>query len=173
MSFDDDNRDHEHASDALAPFATHLETLAAAGIKLRCPVCSGADFSVESPCTNQPTRSASVVPRLPVVCTRCHHVVEFAWRAISCGADSSSFGHDNRDRDLKPDPLDAWPAFAETVRKRLEAGRATYGDKSFERPPAELVAELQQEALDLAGWGFVLWCRLERAVAKRISATGA
>ena len=59
------------------------------------------------------------------------------------------------------DPLDAWPAFAESVQRRLEAGRAAYGDTSFARPPAELVGELQQEALDLAGWGFVLWCRLE------------
>ena len=59
------------------------------------------------------------------------------------------------------DPLANWPAFAESVRKRLEAGRAAYGDKSFARPPTELIGELQQEALDLAGWGFVLWCRLE------------
>lgn len=29
------------------------------------------------------------------------------------------------------------------------------------RPPAELIGELQQEALDLAGGGFVLRCRLE------------
>ncbi|MEI9950615.1 MAG: hypothetical protein WDO74_16965 [Pseudomonadota bacterium] len=61
----------------------------------------------------------------------------------------------------EPDPLDAWPAFVESVRKRLEAGRAAYGDSSFTRSPAELLGELQQEALDLAGWGFVLWCRLE------------
>ena len=74
---------------------------------------------------------------------------------------SMSFGDDIHEREPAPDPLAAWPAFAESVRKRLEAGRAAYGDKSFERPPAELVAELQQEALDLAGWGFVLWCRLE------------
>ncbi|MEI9940362.1 MAG: hypothetical protein WDO69_24360 [Pseudomonadota bacterium] len=60
-----------------------------------------------------------------------------------------------------PDPLDAFEGFVREVRKRLDAGRAAYGDKSFARPPAELVAELQQEALDLAGWGFVLWCRLE------------
>jgi hypothetical protein len=72
-----------------------------------------------------------------------------------------SFDDDILDLEPQPDPLDAWPAFAESVRKRLEAGRAAYGDKSFARPPAELVAELQQEALDLAGWGFVLWCRLE------------
>jgi hypothetical protein len=73
-----------------------------------------------------------------------------------------SFGDDVAERpEPPPDPLDAWPAFAESVRKRLEAGRTAYGDRSFQRPPAELVAELQQEALDLAGWGFVLWCRLE------------
>ncbi len=59
------------------------------------------------------------------------------------------------------DLLDAWPAFADGVRRRLETTRAVYGDTSFARPPAELFAELQQEALDLAGWGFVLWRRLE------------
>ena len=58
------------------------------------------------------------------------------------------------------DPLDAFPAFIEAVRTRLEAGAEAYGDRSFERPTAELVRELQQEALDLAGWGFVLFERL-------------
>ena len=72
-----------------------------------------------------------------------------------------SFLDDVHEREPAPDPLNAWPAFAESVRKRLEAGRATYGDKSFSRPPAELLGELQQEALDLAGWGFVLWARIE------------
>lgn len=67
------------------------------------------------------------------------------------------------------DPLRAWPAFAVAVRERLEAGRKAYGDASFERQPAELIGELQQEALDLAGWGFVLWCRLE---AMRLAAQG-
>ena len=62
-----------------------------------------------------------------------------------------------------PDPLDRWPAFASEVRARLEAGRAAYGDKSFHREPDALLAELQQEALDLAGWGFILFQRLERA----------
>lgn len=59
------------------------------------------------------------------------------------------------------DPLHSWPAFAAAVRARLEAGRQAYGDRSFDRPPTELLGELQQEALDLAGWGFVLWARLE------------
>jgi hypothetical protein len=68
------------------------------------------------------------------------------------------------------DPLDTFPAFVEAVRARLEAGRAAYGDRSFDRPTAELVGELQQEALDLAGWGFVLFERLRRleAGAKRV-----
>ena len=60
------------------------------------------------------------------------------------------------------DSLEAFSAFAREVRARLDAGRVAYGDASFSRDPAELVGELQQEALDLAGWGFVLWCRLER-----------
>jgi hypothetical protein len=61
-----------------------------------------------------------------------------------------------------PDPLDGFPAFVGAVKARLDAGRDAYGDASFSRDPAELVGELQQEALDLAGWGYVLWCRLER-----------
>jgi len=68
------------------------------------------------------------------------------------------------------DPLDRWPDFAARVRERLEAGRTAYGDQSFAREPAELLGELQQEALDLAGWGFVLFQRLEAA---RIAATPA
>lgn len=60
------------------------------------------------------------------------------------------------------DPLDTFPAFVERVQARLEQGRAQYGDRSFDAEPAVLLAELQAEALDLAGWGFVLWHRLER-----------
>jgi hypothetical protein len=71
-----------------------------------------------------------------------------------------------------PDPLAAWPAFAAEVRSRLEAGRAAYGDRSFAAEPAALVAELEQEALDLAGWGFVLWCRL-RALGEAAGRLGA
>ena len=58
------------------------------------------------------------------------------------------------------DPLATFPAFVEAVRTRLEAGRVEYGDRSFTRAPSELIGELQQEALDLAGWGFVLFERL-------------
>ncbi len=60
------------------------------------------------------------------------------------------------------DPLEGWPTFAAAVRARLERGRQTYADESFNRDPAELLQELAQEALDLAGWGFVLWVRAQR-----------
>lgn len=68
------------------------------------------------------------------------------------------------------DPLDAWDDFSETVRARLEAGRVSYGDRSFGLPPSALIGELEQEALDLAGWGYVLWSRLRalRAAAERL-----
>ena len=52
--------------------------------------------------------------------------------------------------------------FVERLRARLAAGAATYGDVSFTRPCRDLVDELQQEVEDIAGWGLILWIRLER-----------
>lgn len=62
---------------------------------------------------------------------------------------------------MDSNPANNWPAFAHQVAARLAQGRVTYGDRSFEADPAHLLDELQQETLDLAGWGFVLWSRLE------------
>lgn len=55
-----------------------------------------------------------------------------------------------------------WPNYIGCVMSRLKNGKTTYGDSSFERPVAQLIDELQQEAEDLAGWGFVLWARLRK-----------
>lgn len=55
-----------------------------------------------------------------------------------------------------------WPEFEEVMKRRLEAGHMTYGDGSFGRPPRELTVELEEEALDIVGWGFILWTRLRR-----------
>ena len=52
-------------------------------------------------------------------------------------------------------------SFCDAVQARLEKGTITYGDRSFDAAPAILLDELQQEALDLAGWGFILWEKLE------------
>ena len=62
--------------------------------------------------------------------------------------------------------------FVARVRARLELGRVAYGDRSFDRPEDELLGELQQEALDLAGWGWVLWTRIERLRARDRSPSG-
>jgi len=58
--------------------------------------------------------------------------------------------------------LDAWPDFMETIRKRLEAGKREYGDSSFTRPASELAGEIEEELLDVAGWAFFLWLRIQR-----------
>ena len=59
-----------------------------------------------------------------------------------------------------PDPLAGWPTFTRQVRERLDRGQCEYHDESFSWYPTELV-ELQEEALDGAGWGFVLWHRIQ------------
>jgi len=52
--------------------------------------------------------------------------------------------------------------FVERLRARLMKGMVAYENKSFSKSPDALLEELKQEALDLAGWGFILWCRLEK-----------
>lgn len=57
---------------------------------------------------------------------------------------------------------DSRAAFFAELDAKLDAGARQYGERSFERPAPELIAELQAEALDIAGWGWILWDRLER-----------
>ncbi|MCC6994800.1 MAG: hypothetical protein IT370_09345 [Deltaproteobacteria bacterium] len=61
---------------------------------------------------------------------------------------------------MADDPLHRFPEFARAVSARLEAGRASYGDKSFSRHPAVLCGEIEQELLDVMGWGYILWRRM-------------
>lgn len=56
-----------------------------------------------------------------------------------------------------------FPEFLRKLEAKLDAGERAYGEASFHRDPADLIGELQAEALDLAGWGFVLFVRLEKA----------
>ena len=46
--------------------------------------------------------------------------------------------------------------------RRLAEGAKTYGDASYERTADDLLDEIQQECIDLAGWGYVLWLKCER-----------
>jgi hypothetical protein len=45
---------------------------------------------------------------------------------------------------------------------RLEAGAREYGNKSYSRDPVELMDEIQQELLDVCGWGCIQFERLEK-----------
>lgn len=56
--------------------------------------------------------------------------------------------------------------FTDVLFKRLEAGEREYGDVSFQRPMGELVDEVCEELLDVCGWSFVMWCRLQERKAK-------
>jgi hypothetical protein len=59
-----------------------------------------------------------------------------------------------------------WPEFVSVVRSRLEVGAQAYGDASFEAPLGKLAGEIEQELLDVVGWGFILWCRMRGLKAK-------
>lgn len=58
--------------------------------------------------------------------------------------------------------------FTSAVAARLDAGRKNYGDVSFTMTPERLVGEIREELLDVAGWGFVLWTRLNE-IEERLS----
>lgn len=63
---------------------------------------------------------------------------------------------------MTPDLAEAFEAYVDRVRARMEAGAKTYGDTSLRRPRAELLTEIQEELEDVAGWAALLWFRLER-----------
>ena len=57
--------------------------------------------------------------------------------------------------------LEQFDKFTARVRERLVNGKRAYGDSSFERPLESLIEEIRQEALDVAGWGFIVFRRLD------------
>jgi len=59
--------------------------------------------------------------------------------------------------------LKAWHRFTGLVQQRLRRGAREYNNESFSRDPRELLHELQEECLDLAGWAFILHARLKDA----------
>jgi hypothetical protein len=64
--------------------------------------------------------------------------------------------------------------FVARLRERLEVGARQYGDSSFRRPATDLLDEIQAELCDVAGWGLLLWVRIERLRerAARLDAAG-
>lgn len=54
-----------------------------------------------------------------------------------------------------------WREFLGCVEKRLEAGAREYGDASLRAPLKALASEVEEELLDVMGWGFLLWVRMQ------------
>jgi len=50
----------------------------------------------------------------------------------------------------------------EAVGVRLAAGARAYGGRSLLAAPHALAGEVEQELLDVVGWGFLLWLRMRR-----------
>ncbi len=53
-----------------------------------------------------------------------------------------------------------WPIYAEAVQAKLAQGAADYGDASLDADSEALLSEIEEELLDVTGWGFLLWVRL-------------
>lgn len=66
--------------------------------------------------------------------------------------------------DLSPRWKKEWPAFVAALQERLERGYHAYGDDSFDCLTTDLMEQLAEEALDLAGWGLVLWARIQSLI---------
>lgn len=63
-----------------------------------------------------------------------------------------------------------WERFAAKVHARLVQGERVFDNRSLDKPHLDLIEEIQQELEDIAGWGVLLWIRLERikALAKQV-----
>ncbi len=53
-----------------------------------------------------------------------------------------------------------WGAFMSQLEARMAQGQRDYGDKSFRLPAGYICNEWAEEALDVAGWGFVEWTKV-------------
>jgi len=57
-----------------------------------------------------------------------------------------------------------FPKYASDLVGRLFNGAEAYGDNSFTKSTQSLLHEVQQELLDVSGWAFIAWCRINRAL---------
>lgn len=62
---------------------------------------------------------------------------------------------------MAEDELTQLSRFQRDVATRMRKGQEEYGDRSFRSSPLALIEELKEEVLDIAGWGYVLWKRLD------------
>jgi len=60
------------------------------------------------------------------------------------------------------DILLMWDEYSDAVRNKLIKSYAEYGDGTIKMPIGRLSNELQEEAIDMAGWGVFLWNRVRQ-----------
>lgn len=72
--------------------------------------------------------------------------------------------------DLPAELQGPWREFLGHVENRLVAGAREYGAASLRAPAGALAAEVEEELLDVMGWGFLLWIRM-RGIADRLKET--
>ena len=53
-------------------------------------------------------------------------------------------------------------SFLGEVVSRMKVGSEEYGEGSYERPLGELLSEIQEELVDVAGWSSIMWARCEK-----------
>ncbi len=72
----------------------------------------------------------------------------------------------NQPPEPEPEYMKHIGEFYQALMEKLAAGHAEYGDTSFGMRPTALANEVEEEALDICGWGFILWVRLRALRAK-------
>lgn len=61
-----------------------------------------------------------------------------------------------------------FPLYSAHLHDRLRIGAEVYGDSSFGKGPNVLLNEIQEELLDVSGWAFILFCRIQQLQEKLI-----
>ena len=74
-----------------------------------------------------------------------------------------------------PDDFDRGPyedEYIAKLRERLKQGHVEHGISSFNKETSGLIEEIQEELLDVSGWGFMLFVRLKRLEAHILKLEG-
>ena len=56
--------------------------------------------------------------------------------------------------------LPGFDEYVSRLEQRLRVGEQEYGNRSFQLAPEATLDEIEQELLDISGWGYVAWRRL-------------
>ena len=59
-------------------------------------------------------------------------------------------------------PLATFHTYTTRTLRRLREGQDLYKDRAFSADPISLLNEIQEEILDICGWGYVLYKRLDK-----------